>query len=280
MLPHECRFIRGDIDLNIKKKVSVMILVCLMAMLLSLTVSVSASEPLTLDRAVQVSDTEIVLEFSEPVAFNFNYKNSGPFTAIRLVQGANDDLMWENGNPLHISGYMSYLDSKHDRVLWTVTGALGNNMTVTDVLACKNDLAKYAGVTMKFCIEEIPYYDGVGLSDAHICNVTNADGTVELTASRPIGWDGVYVPIDVDFDYKYDLNECQPLDVNEEDGFDISVMSIEEAKEKGIIKEKEVIIKETKTGPNKLIIFGVLGGAAVITAVIVTVAAFAGRKKK
>jgi hypothetical protein len=54
--------------MNMKKFVMILMLLALI-----ITVPVSAADrKLTIERAVQIGDTQIVIEFSEPIAININ----------------------------------------------------------------------------------------------------------------------------------------------------------------------------------------------------------------
>ena len=50
---------------------------------LGLTLPAGAADELTLTRAVKINDTQIALEFSEPIAVNLREENRGPFMAVR-----------------------------------------------------------------------------------------------------------------------------------------------------------------------------------------------------
>lgn len=247
------------------------VLLCL-SICLPLAVKSNAAEKVTLDRAVAISDTQIILEFSEPVAFNYNDSNTGPFTAIRLVDGT-DTLLWKGDTPMQATGFMTFVDSKHDRVLWTITEMLGGNATVTDILGFKGDLSGYkSGNSIKFCIEEIPYDNAVGIGDGLLDNVTNADGTVNLTASRPIGRDGVYVPIETDFDYEVDITATESISSEQksEDNFKISVTTYDPAAAEAAEKAGQ---------PNMILIIGLLAGSVILVAAIFVCIVFRTRKK-
>ncbi len=246
-------------------------LVCLLIM----PICVSANSGITLDRAIAISETQIVLEFSEPVAFNYTYQNAGPYTAIRLVNGS-DALIWNESIPMQATGSMSYLDSKHDRVLWTISEKMGGTSDITEIVNFGAELgAYYDGYNaIKFCIEEMPYYDGECWNDSLICNVSSADGNRYLEASLPNSYDGVYVPIEVDFEYIDSLSTVEDLSkgLNTVDNFLISVLSKEDAK-------TDIKTQTVHEDPNMFIIIGVLGGCALLAAVAI-VAATAKRRVK
>lgn len=252
---------------NIFRAVAIM-LICLILTPLS----VSAKAPVTLDRAVAISENQIVLEFSEPVAFNAIYQNAGPYTAIRLVNGS-DALIWQETVPMQATGSMAYLDSKHDRVLWTISEKLGGISDITEIVNFGGELGGYNDGynAIKFCIEEMPYYSGECWNDSRICNVSNADVSEYLLASLPNSYDGVYVPIEVDLEYTDDLSTVEDLSagVAKEDNFLISAGK----------EAPEAQVETVAEKPNVLIIAGVLGGCTVI-AVITVIAVTAKRRVK
>lgn len=227
--------------------------------------SVSAKAPVTLDRAVAISENQIVLEFSEPVAFNAIYQNAGPYTAIRLVNGS-DALIWQETVPMQATGSMAYLDSKHDRVLWTISEKLGGISDITEIVNFGGELGGYNDGynAIKFCIEEMPYYSGECWNDSRICNVSNADVSEYLLASLPNSYDGVYVPIEVDLEYTDDLSGVEDLSkgIDKEDNFLIGAGNA----------PSEVVTETVKEEPEILLIAGILGGCILVAVVLVVIA--------
>ncbi len=253
------------------------VLLCCLALMLLLTVCVYADEDkLTLDRAIQISDTQIVLEFSAPIAINLERSNRGPYTALRLVEGEST-LQWEGGQPLQATGNMVFLDEKHDRVLWTITEQLFGCTNATEVISFANGLEVYKdkGWTVKFCMEEVPYQEDKDTGDGLLCNVTTADGSLHLTANRPEGWDGMYVPIEKDFEYPADLSKTESVIPEKKDDFKFTLLAYD-APEPEPEEKTEPVEKDSKTGA---VIGGCAGGAVVIAAIIFLAVKKGGKKK-
>ncbi len=254
------------------------VLLCCLALMLLLTVCVYADEDkLTLDRAIQISDTQIVLEFSAPIAINLERSNRGPYTALRLVEGEST-LQWEGGQPLQATGNMVFLDEKHDRVLWTITEQLFGCTNATEVISFANGLEVYKdkGWTVKFCMEEVPYQEDEGLGDGLLCNVTTADGSLHLTANRPEGWDGMYAPIEKDFEYPVDLSKTESVIPEKKDDFKFTLLTYDAPSEPETQDETEAEEKNFNTGA----VIGSCAGGAVVIAAIIFLAVKKGGKKK
>jgi hypothetical protein len=111
--------------MKFKKRIAAVLMMACVLALFPLVKPVAAADTLTLNRAVAINDNQIVLEFSEPIAVNLNGSNRGPWCALRLV-GENDTLAWSGGaenagTALQFPGTMMFLDSKHDRIIWSMT---------------------------------------------------------------------------------------------------------------------------------------------------------------
>lgn len=124
--------------MKLNKIIAALLLVVLI--LACLPVSAQEERVLTLKRAVQVNDTQIVLEFSEPIAINLHQSNRGPYCPVRLVNSSGGTTRFNNEKHLlhpqyntHLQwiGSLQFLDSKHDRLIWTLTSS-----TLTDWIAC------------------------------------------------------------------------------------------------------------------------------------------------
>ncbi len=147
-------------------------------------------------KAVAVNDTQLVVEFSEPITFIDPYG----FMAIRYVD-RNFNLGFEGETPLQFYGAaVVSLDRKS--VVWTLAedGNIGNVDNLADILYRTGELAKYKDYYPVFGLEEI--IDGTD-KDSLIENVVNDKGE-KLVANCPsdIGRDRVYVTISIDASYK------------------------------------------------------------------------------
>lgn len=166
--------------------------------------------PLTIKSAAAINDTQVVLEFSGPIAINLQEENRGPFMAIRYVDESGN-LVWsgepEESTSLQFEGSYTYYNDEHTQILWTMNEAstLHAN-TLTDVLTYAGELSAYSDSDIMFCIEEVPYAD-IDMGNALICNITNENGTVHLAATKLGGWDGTYVTLTADYDLEATQNE-------------------------------------------------------------------------
>lgn len=194
-----------------KKIVACILTLCLLA---ALPWAVQAQEnAVTLDRVVMVSNTQLIMEFSEPIAVCLNEKTE-PWVSVRAVkagqgnpQRADDGvtyLQWQIG--------LMYLDAKHDRLLGTLQGTALGMTSLADILNWKGALAPYAnrGWEMQLIFEEKNSV-GDGGNDGFVCNVTNAAGTVMLTGVKGIGYESVRMPISVDTGYAFDASKAEPI---------------------------------------------------------------------
>lgn len=196
--------------MNLKKIIALFLL----AALLLAGFPVSAAErKLTLNRAVQINETQIVLEFSEPIALNLNAKY-GPFFALRLVDAGQPTTI-TNVNSVHFGQYLQwpgtveYIDSKHDRLIWTMNGPVVGVGTISGVINHEGELSQYAHLPATFTLEEVPVSTEEMFVDNKICNVTTRDGQVYLTPTLPTGWEKCNVLIEKDFEYEVDLSHTE-----------------------------------------------------------------------
>lgn len=191
--------------------VSLLLAVCLLT---ALPLAVSAGEEeLTLNRVVQVSDTQLVLEFSEPIKLAEDIEEE-PWVSIRaVIPGQGNPQKTDDG-----SGYlqwqvtMMYLDAKHDRVLATLAGSTLGVTSINDLVNWTGALAPYddRGWEMQLVFEE-KNASGEGGNDGKVCNVTSADGARLLTAVKTSGYESVRMAIVPDFTYALDLSAVEPL---------------------------------------------------------------------
>lgn len=145
-----------------------------------------------LKSAVQTGDKQITLTFNKPV-----YIDSDPYMAIRFVNDANV-LQYDGTKPLQYQGSWAYGSDDKTVLIWTAT----YGGSVTAIMNRTGSFANYPDYKIMFCIEEIPADKKVGdLEDGTIHNVYTDEG-VKLysnVVAAGSGWDGVYVPISVDY---------------------------------------------------------------------------------
>ena len=158
-----------------------------------------------LKSAVQTGDKQITLTFNKPV-----YIDSNPYMAIRFVNDANV-LQYDGTKPLQYQGSWAYGSEDKTVLIWTAT----YGGSVTAIMNRTGSFANYPDYKIMFCIEEIPADKKVGdLEDGTIHNVYT-DGGVKLYSNvvgAGSGWDGVYVPITVDYVPKNPSSSNNPDD--------------------------------------------------------------------
>ena len=93
--------------MKFNKIIAALLLVVLV--LACLPVSAQQERVLTLKRAVQVNDTQIVLEFSEPIAINLHQQNRGPYCPIRLISSSGGTTRFNNEKHLQHPNYNTIL---------------------------------------------------------------------------------------------------------------------------------------------------------------------------
>ena len=83
---------------RIKRLGALLLVLGLCAALAGLTVPRAADDGyIRMTNVVQISDKELLIEFSEPIAFNVNNVNRGPFVCIRFVNKS-DTVVWLNND--------------------------------------------------------------------------------------------------------------------------------------------------------------------------------------
>jgi hypothetical protein len=231
-----------------------------------------AARILTFDRAIQINDYQVVLEFSEPIAINLKQQNSGPYCAVRLVTNEKNELgKSKEGTILQWKGTIEYADSERDRLVWTLADNRLGVTTVSDIVNHRGNLASYTDYKVKFCVEEIPFDSTVPAATGLLDNVTTADGEVHLSANRPIGYDGAYCPIEVDFNYPLDPTKTQSL-INRTVN---ATMSINTKVENAPVDE--VIIDAS---PEPLMAALIIGGGVVLAAIMIVIGAVIAKKRR
>ena len=260
------------------------ILTCLMlAMLLfSLATSVAAQDApiLKLDRVVQISDTELVFEFSEPVVINKLDPNSnGPFVGRRVVDkkggvqhiGEDATLVY-----LQWKGSLSYVDNKHDRILWTMSGQALGLTTIPEVLAWKAELADFReSCQIRLVIEEIPYNKGVSDRDGGVFNITTEDGSRNLFATHITGWESTQMPLEKQYNYEIDRAALESIRLPLYEGT-VLYNGVEYqalAEDAGVQTVTRTVVRN-----QPLVIVAILGGGILLGLLVLVAAAVMGKK--
>lgn len=196
-----------------KKFLCILLALCLTAGLTN--VFAAEDRILTLERAVQIDDYHIVLEFSEPITINYHGDNRGPHCSIRVV-GDNYTLKWTGqvnySTALQFNGALEYVDDKHDRLLFSLTSRTFGIAKISDITGFKGELEPYAKYKTAMCLEEVPFKTNTLVNNGHLDNITTADGEVFLWSNRPGGWDGCYSEIVIDYSYKIDFDKTESIE--------------------------------------------------------------------
>ena len=244
------------------------VLVFCLAVSAAFAAPVQAETPLTMTRAVLINDYQVILEFSEPVAFNLNGSNSGPWISVRVVSDNNNTLIWDGqpdtGTALQWGGSVSFVDETHNRLLFTIVPDKFGVNHISDILHFSGGLAPYSEHLVRMCIEEVPFDQSVPANDGYIDNITTLDGKTMLTANNPDGWCGVYLPLEYDSGYEIDLAKIEPVSpVAEIEGNALWI---------GGVQEQTVeTVKQISVWQTALVLCGGLVVAAGLIAVLRTV---------
>lgn len=259
-------------------KVKQIIIALLLAVLLLACLPVSAAEErkLTLDRVVQINDMQLILEFSEPIAINYHDVNRGPYCIVR-IRKANQGVTRVSGGQydrqyLQWDGMIQYVDSNHDRLVWTMTSGKIDANSITDIRNFNGYLQNYKDQLVSFTIEEVPYDQSGGYTNNAINNITTEDGEVYLTPTRPAGWESVNMPIEVDFNYDVDLSHVEA--VTRPETYDFALM------EKGTGQTTQAETAIGIVANNPLVVAAILGGGAVVCVGLIMVAVVITKKRK
>ena len=194
--------------MKLKKKIVFLLVVVLF--LGCMPAYATQENTLKIERAVLINDTQVVIEFSEPIAFNFHQKNRGPHIAIRLIDSHgymikhtrcevtdayyNRNMQW--------NGSHQFVDDQHDRIIWTIADGNLGMKNIKEILNMSGRLEPYKGKNrVVIVIEEVPYDTNVTYTDNAICNVTTDDGKHYLTPLMPAGWERTNTPLTIDYTY-------------------------------------------------------------------------------
>lgn len=257
-----------------KLKNTLLSLFIVIALLCCLPVQ-AAERQLTVKRAIQVNDNEIVIEFSEPIALNYHQTNRGPHMALRItnaggtVQRYTEELLHPSYNAvLQWNGTVQFVDDKHDRLIWTLTDRTFDCSTVTDILNWEGLHGVYKNkYFVTFGIEEVPYDTTVPSADGKLCNITTADGEVYLTPLYLNGWEDCNLPVEVDFGYKIDRSQFNPSEsINEVKGITQNPISEGNGPIEEVTDDSTGEIQTTQVVKNDPFVIAMILGAGVAVA--------------
>lgn len=271
--------------MNMKKIIVSLLLVALL--LACLPVS-AAERKLTCDAMYQVSDTQIVIEFSEPVAINLNGNNYGPYVALRLVTSTGGTTRITNlksgnyGQYLQWNGTLQYLDSKHDRLIWTFTqaGYIGCS-SITDVRNRVGELSEsaYDKYVLALVMEEIPFIEPG--TDLGVCNITTEDGKVALTPTKPTGWEKVVMEPVVNYSYPVYKNKIENIPRgNSGFTFEYEGGSVINPGELNPLSEELETSAKQVVKNDPVILAAILGGSVLLSAALIVVGIVIRKKRK
>lgn len=199
---------------------------------------------LTVTDVLMINDSQLIIRFSEPAAFNLLGKNRGPYIALRVVD-ANNRLQYAGGTvPLQYRGRLCFTDSAHDTVLFTYDDGVND---IVSLLRFEGDLAPFAGrgYELKLAIEEVPFDQSSPSRDGLIDNITTADGKTKLSANLVGNWDGQYCEIKEDRSISVDSGSFE--DITDPDGFDYGkVLSVKSGNGSGSASDTAVTRTEQR----------------------------------
>ncbi|MBO5783579.1 MAG: hypothetical protein J6R33_01275 [Clostridia bacterium] len=261
--------------------------VILLLVLLLAGLPVSAAErKLTLDRAVQISSTQIILEFSEPISIGKMTEGRKPAMLLRIVNSSGvlqtiTDTKSKNYKAnLQWEGTIRYTDSKHDRVVWTLDDDNLGIKSISDVTEFKGELESFNKQKVAFVIEEIPV-DGSSLStDNTMCNITTQDGLVYLTPTLPNGREKCILPLEVNLGYRVNLSNTESTEelVDSMTNFTAPLIALGDGNFHQAQTEDAQPVRELRNNP--MLVAGILGGGAVVLVALLVVSFIILKKKK
>ena len=261
------------------------ILIVLLIMTLLAGVCVQAADrKLTLDRAVAISDTQIILEFSEPIAINKFDSNYGPYISVRLVNSSGgvvrimDDKSPYYGTYLQWTGNTQYVDRKHDRVLFTMFGSVFGVDTLSGIMNYDGMLSEFSEYKVAIVVEEVPYDTAGHYGDNQVCNITTRDGEICLTPTRHTGYESCVLPIEVNYGYKVDLSMVEgTAEKAEPVSWGYSLVTLADGTEQFEIEEEATPVIDVKKN-DPIIVLAILGGSALICAALIVISVIMKRK--
>ncbi len=247
-------------------------------MMINLSVPSKASDLLTVTEVIQISDTQLIIRFSKPIAFNLLGSNRGPYIALRVVDANNILQYSDNSQPLQFQGKICFTDSEHDTILFAYDDGVNN---ITSLQRFEGDLVNYAGkgYTLKLAIEEVPFDQTNPSRDGLIDNITTVDGTQKLTANLVGGWDGQYSSIAKDFSIKTDKVSYE--DVGIPDSFDYgTVLSIKKEPTQSETDSPESSKNDISDTKNSFMPAAILIASVAFSALLIGFVLLGGKKRK
>lgn len=231
-------------------------------------------EFVTLDRIVQVNDTQIVLEFSEPVRIN----TKAPHVDIRVVnQNINWPIRTKDGHYLQWLGNMSYADDKHDRIVWTLReGGLFGLTKIDDILNWNGEMEQFhvGANRVIFDLEDLAFNVDTSMRNGRIDNIVSADGKRYLHPMIPAQPEACHFNITKDYSYRIDASKFESL--YNQPQYEGSILFDGSEIEREPIPE-DVTVDMVKNDP--IIVAAILGGATVFGVLLVVVALVIRKKK-
>jgi hypothetical protein len=235
---------------------------------------------------VQVSNNQLVVEFSEPIAVALT-QACGPFIALRLVnKGGNAAIKTDDGKEyLQWQFSAQFLDKEHDRLLCTMSTVAAGVDTIDGIRNFTGALTKYANRNweLRLVIEEYPD-DRVNYSDCGVCNITTPDGSKMLFPTHISGYESVSILVERDFTYPFDESKTESTQVTM--GLDANTILIMDGAEYLEAKNKDdqnsmVVVKTIEVVKNNPWVVGVvIATSGLIALTIVLVTLFVSEKRK
>ena len=246
----------------------------------------AAERKLTLNRAVQINATQIILEFSEPIAVGKMTEGRKPAMLLRIVNSSGvlqtiKDTKSKNYKAnLQWEGTIRYTDSKHNRIVWTLDDDNVGVKSINDVTGFKGELESFSKQKVAFVIEEIPV-DGSSLStDNTVCNITTQDGLVYLTPTLPNGREKCILPVEVDPGYRVNLSNTESTEeaVDTKVNFANPLIALGDGDYYKLETPNAEPIRRLSNNP--ILVAGILGGGVVVMAALIVVSLIILKKKK
>ena len=177
-------------DIRMKKK---FILFAVLVLMLSFcSFSVSAKGGPTVEKVTRISESGILVEFSEDVVID----TKNPFFGIRLLDDTGS-LLYVNGGPAQFYSLdVSVVDGK--TLLLTSEQGVFKQM-----LEYRGTYAFYKDFHLRFCIEEMIPEGVEARGDGTVYNIKSRATGERLVATYggPNAYDGCYCEIETDYDY-------------------------------------------------------------------------------
>lgn len=272
--------------MKITRYLLALVLVCAMVVALPFTVQ-AKDAPLTLDKVTQISDTEIVLEFSEPIEINKYQSNRGPYCCIRWCDNTGNasyaiNKYNVNGEAMQWEGQLSYIGDDHSKLLWTISMTRLDCSTIDQVLNPTNEdmlrSIEKNKLKLRFVLEEVPFNQTELTADGKIDNVTTADGSKYLFPNFPKGWERYVMDIEANYNYPIDRSNIVGVkSLGQKWDFDV-IFKGEGITAEETPEENVQIVKTLKNDPAKIAM--IFGADVLLIAVAVVVILVVKKKRK